>query len=108
MTAGESDGLRAIQRRRRWVWIWILSYVPVMWVVTRTTHSDLAAAPFVLIWTVAIVRCVTRVMFVKCPRCNGLFHSTHSSPTIWNLLTRKCLQCGLPLHVEQLIYPSLE
>ena len=108
MTAQESDGLSAIRRTRRWVWIWILSYVPVIWVVKRTTHSDLAATPFVLVWTVAIVRCLARVMFAECPRCKGLFHSTHGSPTIWNLLTGKCMQCGLPLKVEKVIYPSLE
>ena len=108
MTTQDAKGLITIRQERRWTWFWIFSYVPIIWIVKRTTHSDLAAAPFVLIWTVAIVRCISRVMFIRCPRCNGLFHSTHGSPTIWNLFTSKCMQCGVPLKPERVIYPSME
>jgi hypothetical protein len=108
MTTEDNEGLQKIRRVRRSVWIWVLSYVPVMWIVKRTTHSDLAAAPFVLVWAVAIVRGISRAMFIRCPRCKELFHSTHGSPTVWNLFTGKCMQCGLPLKVERVIYPSLE
>jgi len=27
---------------------------------------------------------------------------------MWNLLASKCMQCGLPLKAERIIYPSLE
>ena len=108
MTAEETAGLRKIRRERGWIWFWALSYIPAVWIVKHTIHSNAADIPIILIWAIGFVRSVARVMFSRCPRCNGLFFSTHGSPTIWNFFANKCMQCGLPLKIERVIYPSLE
>jgi hypothetical protein len=108
MTTDEIAGLRQIRRRRGWVCFWVLSYIPVVWIVKHTIHSNVADVPIVLICAIGFVSSVARVIFSNCPRCGALFFSTHGSPTMWNFLARKCMQCGLPLKAERIIYPSLE
>jgi hypothetical protein len=108
MTAEETEGLREIRHRRGWIWFWVLSYVPAVWIVRHAIHSNLVDAIVILVWAVGFVRSVARGIFSRCPRCGGLFFSTHGSPTMWNLFAGKCIQCGLPLKPERIIYPSLE
>jgi hypothetical protein len=108
MLPEEREGLRAIRRYRFWGWFFLLTYVPVLWLVKRITHTDVADVPIVLVWVTGFVIAVSRTAFTRCPRCGEFFHSTHGSPTFWNLLTSKCMQCGLPLRADRVIYPSLE
>ena len=107
-TAEETAGLRNIRRERGWIWFWVISYIPVAWIVKHTIHSNVADIPIILIWAVGFVRSVAKVIFSNCPRCGGLFFSPHGSPTLWNFFANKCMQCGLPLKPERVIYPSLE
>jgi hypothetical protein len=104
----EATGLRKIQRERRWIWFWLLTYVPVALIVRRAIHSNVADSPIILIWAMAFVASVARVIFSRCPRCGGLFFSPHGTPTLWNFFANKCMQCGVPLKAERVIYPSLE
>ena len=108
MLSEEREGLHRIRRFRFWGWFFLLSYVPVVWLVKYVTHSELADVPIVVIWTVGFVAAISRAAFARCPRCSEFFHSTHGSPTFWNLLTQKCMQCGLALRSDRVIYPSLE
>jgi len=108
MTSEEIAGLRKIRRERGWIWFWVLSYIPVVWIVKHTIHSNVADVPIILVWAVGFVYSIARGMFSRCPRCGALFFSTHGSPTLWNLLASKCMQCGLPLKADRVIYPSLE
>lgn len=108
MTEQERDGLLKIRRWRFWLWFFVLSYVPVIWIVRREISSELALAPFVLAWTVGVVRNAARTAFSNCPRCGNLFHSATGTPSFFNLLARKCMQCGLPLKAGRVIYPSME
>ena len=108
MTKEETEGLGQIRRKQRWIWFWVLSYVPAVWIVRHALHSTAADVVVILGWAVGFIRSVAHGMFCRCPRCNGLFFSTHGSPTIWNLLANRCMQCGLPLKTPPVIYPSLE
>jgi hypothetical protein len=109
MTSEERDGLRRIRRFRFWLWVFLLSYVPAIWIVAATTHSYLAVVPLMLALLIAVVRCAVRTAFSHCPRCGGYFHSAAGpGPSFASLLTRKCTQCGLPLRADQVIYPSME
>jgi hypothetical protein len=108
MTEEERDGLRKIRRWRFRLWFFVLSYVPVVWIVRRAIASELALASIVLAWTVAVVRYAGRTANSKCPRCGNLFHSTPGASSWFNLLTRKCIQCGLSLKTDRVIYPSME
>jgi hypothetical protein len=107
-TAQEATGLRKIQRERRWIWFWVLTYIPMVLIVRRAIHSNVADSPIILIWAMAFVASVARVIFSRCPRCGGLFFSPHGTPTLWNFFATKCMQCGVPLKAERVIYPSLE
>ena len=108
MLPEEQEGLRKIRRRRAWFWFFLLSYVPVVWIVIHLTRNELALVPFVLIWVVGIVVALSRSAFSQCPRCGNLFHSTTTTPTVYNIVARKCLRCGLPLKAGRVIYPNLE
>lgn len=108
MTSEEREALQRIRRWRLWAWIFLLSYVPMVWIVKRTTNSDLAMAPFILVWVVCFVRCISRLAFSICPRCGGFFHSVSGTPSFFNLLAHQCMQCGLPLKADRVIYPSME
>lgn len=108
MTTEESAGLGQIRAKRRWIWFWVGSAVPAIWMVRHLLHSPVADGAVILIWTVGFIHSIARGMFCRCPRCGGLFFSTHGSPTIWNLLADRCMQCGLPLRPPRVIYPSLE
>lgn len=108
MTRDETTGLRDIRHKRGLIWFWVLTYIPAVWLVRHTIHSNVVDALVVLIWAVGFIRSIAQGMFCRCPRCGGLYFSTHGSPTIWNLLASKCMQCGLPLKPERIIYPSLE
>jgi len=104
----ETVELRKIRRERLWAWFWVFSCVPALWIARRTTHSSAAEIAIVIIWAIGFVRNVAHVIFSRCPRCGGLFFSTHGSPTMWNFFARKCMQCDLPLRAARVIYPSLE
>jgi hypothetical protein len=108
MTEEERDGLRKIRRWRFRLWFFVLSYVPVIWIVRRAVASELALAPIVLAWTVAVVRYARRTASSKCPRCGNRFHSATGASSFFNLLARKCMQCGLSLKTGRVIYPSME
>ncbi|MGH7933259.1 MAG: hypothetical protein ACREQN_08815 [Candidatus Binataceae bacterium] len=108
MLSEERDGLRNIRRLRLWSWFFVVGYVPGIWLIRRFTHDQIALTPFVLIWVGGFVACASRAAFSRCPRCNNYFHSTRGTPSFWNLLTRKCTECGLRLRADRVIYPSLE
>ena len=108
MTAEERDGLRTIRRYRLWAWILAISYVPAMWTVKRLTGSELATAPFVIVWVIGFFRCISRLAFSPCPRCGRLFHSASGTPTFFNPLAPRCQHCGLKLKTDRVIYPSME
>jgi len=108
MTLEETTELRKIRRERGWAWFWVLSCVPAVWLVERAIHSNAATIAIMLIWATGFVRNVARVIFSRCPRCRGLFFSTHGSPTMWNFFASKCMRCDLPLKAARVMYPSLE
>lgn len=108
MTSEERDGLRTIRRWRLWAWMLVITYVPAIWIIRRLTNSELATAPFVMVWVIGIVRCVSRLAFSLCPRCGNLFYSVSRTPAFFNLFAHQCLQCGLKLKTDRVIYPSME
>jgi hypothetical protein len=108
MISEERDGLRRIRRFRLWLWFFLLTYVPAIWMLRTTIHSDIVVAVFLLIWVVGSVEFTARTAFSRCPRCGHYFHSPDTTPSFWNLVTRKCMQCGLSLRADRVIYPSME
>jgi hypothetical protein len=108
MTLKETAGLRKIRRERFWILFWVLSYIPVVWIVRGVIRLHEAAGPLAFIWVAALVGNIARLIYSRCPRCGGLFFSADKSPTIKNFYASKCMQCGLPLKPGRVMYPSLE
>jgi hypothetical protein len=108
MTSEERDGLRTIRRRRLWAWTLAITYAPAIWIIRRLTNSELATAPFAIVWVIGIVRCVSSLSFSLCPRCGNLFYSAGGTPAFFNPFANRCLQCGLKLKTDHVIYPSME
>lgn len=108
MTADETSGLEKIRRKRRYIWFWMFSFLPVLWIAGNTIHRSGTGISISVIWAIGCLGSVARVIFSRCPRCANLFFSTNESPAVRNLFARKCLRCGLVLKPERVIYPSLE
>jgi hypothetical protein len=90
-------GLRVIRRRRWYLWLVILIYLPLMMTALRYTASIRGAAVaffawFVLLFVIALVAAVAR-----CPRCGNYFHM-HGMTL---LPLRKCLHCQLHLKADK-------
>lgn len=108
MLPEEREGLRKIRSRRFWFWLELAIYLPLLFVAIQLAHSRLLVALIATLSAAALARFAGLAAFSRCPRCGRYFHSTTSNPTLWNLLTRRCLHCGLPLHAERVMYPSME
>jgi hypothetical protein len=92
-----SSGLRRIRRRRWYLWLVSLAYVPIMWITLQWTHSNKALVVVFIIWIVFLCKAVLPVAFVLCPRCGNYFHMKGFFP----LYRRRCLHCGLPINADK-------
>ncbi len=100
MTTDESrlsTGLQRIRRRRWYLWLVSLAYVPIMWITLVTTRSNRALAAVFVIWIVFLCKAVLPVAFVLCPRCGNRFHMKGFFP----LYLRRCLHCGLHINADK-------
>lgn len=100
--------LRAIRRRRLFFWVELALGLMLLVVALRYTHSRLLMLAIVILNAATLARFAGRAAFSRCPRCGQYFHSTTSNPTVWNLLTRRCLHCGLALDADRVLYPSMK
>lgn len=91
-------GLRIIRKRRWFLWILIIIYVPAVWTSLSLTHSDRATAVVFGVWVVLLIVAVFFVTTVPCPRCGNLFHMHGITP----LYLRKCLHCQLHITADKL------
>ena len=91
------SGLRRIRRRRLYLWLVSLAYVPIMLLTRELTHSNRALAVVFCIWIVFLCKAVLPVAFVLCPRCGNCFHMKGFFP----LYLRRCLHCGLHINADK-------
>jgi|SRR5579859_803838 len=108
MTTEEREGLRLIRRRRFWLWFFVLTGLPAIWMAKRITHAGIGALAATIIWVAAILWCTSRVALSRCPRCGGYFHSKTGSALAPHISARGCVRCGLPVGADRVIYPSME
>lgn len=90
-------GLKAIRRRRWYLWTIILLYLPMMSVAMKTLPSFKAVMYVFIFWffimfTIALVAAVAR-----CPRCGNYFH-VHGMTLLY---LRKCLHCQLHVSADK-------
>lgn len=91
-------GLKRIRFLRRFLLVIVLLFAPLVYAMA------MKELPLRLIMTVGIVWiCVGVVVelfigFARCPACRGYFHVRGMSG---NILTKKCMNCGVALKPEE-------
>ena len=90
-------GLKRVRRRRMYLWMVSLAYVPLMLTTLVLTHSNKALTAVFCIWVVFLCRAVLPVAFVLCPRCGDRFHMKGFFP----YYGRSCLHCGLHINADR-------
>ena len=92
-----APGLKRLRRRRWFLWITILVYLPAIWLSLRLTHSDRATFKVFLVWMAFTGVAAYLTAFTRCPRCGNFFHMRGLTP----LYLRKCLHCELHLTADR-------
>lgn len=108
MLPEENTGLQKIRRVRILFPLLLFVYLPLVLICARLPRPGLAIPTMTVVWAIALARCATRVAFSPCPRCGKYFHAKGDAPSFRNLLARACMHCGLPIHTDRVIYPSME
>jgi len=91
--AGIRDGLSEIRRRRWYVWLVILVYMPSTWLTLEMTHSYRITGIVFAIWFIFLCTTVTLFAVITCPRCGKYFHMRNATLSF----ARTCRHCGLHL-----------
>jgi uncharacterized membrane protein len=86
-------GLRAVRRRRWYLWMIILVYMPLMGVAM--TYK--AVGPVFIGWFVVMFVIALYAALARCPRCGNYFHM-HGMTLLY---LRKCLHCQLHLTADK-------
>ncbi len=84
-------GLRIVRRRRWYLWVVILVYVPAMWLTLKVSPTYRAVEIVFAVWFVIVFAAATYSALARCPRCGNYFHM-HGMTL---LFLRKCLHCQL-------------
>jgi hypothetical protein len=88
-----SRGLARVRRRRWFLWIVILIYLPAIWASLRLTGSDSQTAVVFAVWFAFLLTASCLASFARCPRCGNYFHVHGFVP----LFGRRCVHCRLHL-----------
>jgi predicted RNA-binding Zn-ribbon protein involved in translation (DUF1610 family) len=100
----EDRELARIARLRRLIWLWPLTFAPVLVIVVwLTAHAVGVIVAVAIVWTIGLAISVSRAAAVSCPRCGNRFNGSRIIPS-----ARACASCGLPLRQRHVVYPTLE
>ncbi len=92
-----ASGLKKIRKRRRYLWLVIMVYLPAMMVALESPNYRTWAAVVFSVWIVLLIIAVAFACVIRCPRCGECFH-THG-PTF--LPFRRCLHCALHINADK-------
>ena len=92
-----SSGLIKIRKRRRYLWLIILVYLPAMKLALDSPDYKTWATVVFASWIILLVIAVAFACIIRCPRCGECFH-THG-PTF--LPFRRCLHCALHINADK-------
>jgi hypothetical protein len=97
-TDREKKGLLEIRKKRRWVWAFFFSFIPLVYVFSILARSEKATSIFAITWMAVFFTAALRVMFSRCPRCEEFFHTWFFFiGSVSNPWARRCVHCGLRL-----------
>jgi len=91
------DSLKKIRKRRLYLWIVIIAYLPAMMVALDSPNYKSRVTVVFIVWIVLLIFTVALACLVRCPRCGECFH-THG-PTF--LPFRRCLHCALHVNADK-------
>ena len=89
--------MKRIRRRRLFLWMVIIVYLPAMWATLQLTQSYHKTAIAFIIWVVLLTVIATVAAMARCPGCGNYFHM-HGATL---LFLRKCLHCGLHVNADK-------
>jgi hypothetical protein len=92
-----SQGLKVIRRRRWYLWLVILVYLPLMGMTLKITKSIGGAVPVFGLWFAALMGFGLFAAYARCPRCGNYFH-VHGMTL---LFLRQCLHCQLHISTDK-------
>ena len=92
-----ATGLSTIRKRRWFLWVVIIIYLPAMWVTLQFTHSVRGTAPAFAVWFIFLVVAAALSAAARCPRCGNYFHM-HGLTLLY---LRRCLHCGLHVTADR-------
>jgi hypothetical protein len=90
-------GLSIVRRRRWYLWVVILVYVPAMWLTLKVSPTYHAVEIVFAVWFVFLFAVATYSALARCPRCGNYFHM-HGMTLLY---LRKCLHCGLHVSADK-------
>lgn len=96
-TQDVGPGLAKIRRRRWFLWVVLIVYLPTMWTTQQITHSFQACMPVFFVWLAFLIIAAAVSATAKCPRCCNYYHM-HGMALLY---LRKCLHCQLPLTADR-------
>jgi len=100
----EDQELARILRLRRLLWLWPLTFIPVLFVAVRLfPHPAAVIVGLAAVWAVGLAISATQAAAVLCPRCGKRFNGRRMLPN-----AHACASCGLPLKPRHVVYPTLE
>lgn len=87
-------GLAEIRRRRLFLWVVFLLYLPVVGGFGAIVHDPILIFCLAVSWMALFAFAGWRVSQSRCPRCSNPFHRR---VLYHNIFTRRCLHCKQPL-----------
>jgi hypothetical protein len=97
--------MKRIRKRRLFLWLVILVYLPAMWTTLQLTQSYNKTALAFIVWVILLTVIACYAAVARCPGCGNYFHM-HGATL---LFLRKCLHCGLHVTADRkLPVPSTE
>ena len=90
-------GLKTIRKRRWYLWLVILVYLPLMGVTLKIIGSISGAVPVFGAWFAALLGFGLYSAYARCPRCGNYFH-VHGMTLMY---LRCCLHCQLHVSADK-------
>ncbi len=91
------SALKKIRKRRWYLWIVILAYLPAMMLALDSPDYKTWVTIAFATWIIILIFTVVLACLARCPRCGECFH-THG-PTF--LPFRRCLHCALHVNADK-------
>ena len=89
--------LKKIRRRRWFLWLTILIYLPAMMVALRSPAGWHMAVKVFIAWIILLCIVAWFVATIRCPDCGNYFHT--NGPTFFP--ARRCLHCRLHINADK-------